>query len=53
MYAILCAVVGLYLLITGVQAMAVVLFGAAAYFWQAFEFRKSRVSSQRSVMIGH
>ena len=53
MYAILCALVGLYLLVTGVYAISVVLLGVAAYFWQGFEFRKSRVSSQRSVMIGH
>lgn len=51
-FAVVSFLAGLFL-ITTVPFMGIVALGAAAYFWEVYKFRRHRLESQRTVMIGH
>ncbi|MFH1106716.1 MAG: hypothetical protein V1787_02370 [Candidatus Micrarchaeota archaeon] len=51
-YALACLGLGLYLLFT-IPIMGVVALAGAAYYWELVKFRRHRLESERSVMIGH
>ena len=40
-------------LITTIPIAGIFAFAAAAYFWELYKFRRHRLESKRSVMIGH
>ncbi len=51
-FAAVSFVAGIVLLTT-IPIMSIFAFAAAAYYWELYKFRRHRLESQRSVMIGH
>ncbi|MBU1198035.1 hypothetical protein KJ765_06025 [Candidatus Micrarchaeota archaeon] len=51
-FAVVSFLAGLVLILS-IPLMGILAFAAAAYFWELYKFRRHRLESQRSIMIGH